>query len=64
MNDATKLTSRVEAIHVVLATILTMIICAFTGVIMFQDGNALAEFIVTWFLALGGVWALSKRKRG
>jgi hypothetical protein len=63
MNDATKGPVEIEAIHVVLATILTMVICAFTGVVVFPNGSALAEFIVTWFLVLGGVWALSRNRK-
>jgi len=55
--------TEIQAIHVVLATIVAIVFASWTGVIVFSGGDALAEFIVTWFLALAVVWKLDFKSR-
>ena len=45
----------IEAGHVFLATVLTIIICSYFGFIEFPN-DGLAVFIVLWLIALAGVW--------
>jgi hypothetical protein len=60
MKNGPQLPHEIEVGHVVLATILTLVACAWTGVIVFADGDSLAEFIVTWFLSLAAVWTIAR----
>ena len=48
----------IHAAYVVLATVIALIISAWTGAIVFPTGKAFVEFLVTWFLVLAAVWTL------
>jgi hypothetical protein len=57
------MTTEIAGIHVLIATVVTLIICGFTGVIVFPDGGqSVMEFIVTWVFLIAVVWGLEARR--